>query len=257
MLRAIDLSRAGMLRQGQFLDATAHNIANAATPGFKAIRAALESGDIAPDAVTQPSQATGTATPALDARVHTSRLFTQGPVRDTGRLTDFAIIGDGFFAVRRADGTQAYTRNGSFRPDSRGRLTDAAGNLLQPPITIPQGAIALRIEGDGTITAVLPGGRTEQAGQLRLARFANPHGLLVGADGLFTATAASGTPQMSAPSQDGVGMIRSGALEEANTDIAAQMTTLVAAQRAYQLNTAAFRMADEMLRMAGQMGGNA
>jgi flagellar basal-body rod protein FlgG len=256
MLRSIDLSRAGMLRQGQYLDTTAHNVANASTPGFKAIRAALESGDVAPDAATPPDQAAGAATPSLGARVNTSRLFTQGSLRDTGRMTDFAIIGDGFFAVRTVDGAQAYSRNGAFSLDSRGRMTDTAGNLLQPPITVPQGTTGLRVGADGTVTATLSDGRTEEVGQLRLARFANPHGLLAGADGLFTATAASGAPLLRAPGENGAGVVRTGALEDANTDITEQMTNLVAAQRAYQLNTSAFRMADEMLRMANQMGSN-
>jgi flagellar basal-body rod protein FlgG len=257
MLRSIDLSRAGMLRQGQYLDATAHNLANTATPGFKAIRAALESGDVSPDANTAPDQATGTATPALSARLNVGRLFTQGSVRDTGRMTDLAITGDGFFTVRRPDGTEGYTRNGALTVDRRGRLADSAGNLLQPALTLPPGATGLRIGASGEVTATMPGGRTEPVGQLRLARFVNPQGLLAGPDGLFSATTASGAPQMAAPGGNGAGTVRSGALEDANSDITEQMTNLVAAQRAYQLNTSAFRMSDEMLRMANQMASNA
>lgn len=253
MLRSIDMSRAGMLRQQQYLDATAHNVANAGTPGFKAVRAALESGDVPP--AGDPAQATGTATPAFTARINIGRLFTQGALRDTGSQTDMAIDGDGFFALRRPDGSDAYTRNGSFQRGADGRLTDGAGNLLQPPVTVPQGA-AIRVAQDGAVTAVLPDGRSQQVGQLQLARFANSNGLVAGANGLFTATAASGPAQLTAPGQNGAGGVRNGVLEEANTDITEQMSNLVAAQRAYQLNTSAFRMSDEMLRMANQLQGN-
>ncbi len=253
MLRSIDVSRAGMLRQQQALDAGAHNIANANTPGFKAIRAALESGDVPS---TDPAEVTGTDTPGLQARLNIGRLFTPGPVRATGALTDMAIDGDGFFSVRRPDGATAYTRNGSFSPDAGGRLVDPTGNLLQPGITLPNGATALRIGGDGLVSATLPGGRTEVAGRIALARFTNPHGLTSTADGLYTATAASGAALVSAPGQNGAGDVRTGALEGANTDIADQMTSVMAAQRAFQLNTSAFRMADDMLRLAGGIGSN-
>jgi flagellar basal-body rod protein FlgG len=244
-----------MLRQGAYLDATAHNVANAATPGFRAVRAVLESGDIAP--ATGSDQATGTTTPGLSAKPVLQRLFTQGSVRDTGRMTDLAITGEGFFAVRRPDGSQAYTRNGAFTPDARGRLTDTAGNLVQPPITVPNGALELRITANGTVLALMQDGSSQEAGQLRLARFTNPHGLEAGADGLFTATAASGQAQLFAPGQNGAGNVRTGALEDANSDITDQMTSVLAAQRAFQLNSSAFRMADEMLRLATQMAGNA
>lgn len=254
MLRSIDMSRAGMLRQQQYLDATAHNVANAATPGFKAIRAALESGDVNP-AATDPAQATGTDVPTLTARVNLGRLFTQGSLRDTGMPTDMAIDGDGFFVVRGADGNDAYTRNGGFRPDAQGRLADAAGNLLQPGVTVPAGA-SVRVGADGTVTAALPDGSTRQVGQVRLAHFANPNGLLAGANGTFTATVASGAAQLATPGQNGAGTVRGGALEQSNADITEQMTSLVAAQRAYQLNTSAFRMSDEMLRMANSLNGN-
>jgi flagellar basal-body rod protein FlgG len=254
MLRSIDLSRAGMLRQGQVIDAVAHNIANANTPGFKAIRAALESGDVA--AAQDPENATGTDTPPLTARMQTGRVFTQGALHQTGAVGDMAITGEGFFIVRRQDGSAAYTRGGAFRPDAQGRLVDGSGNLLQPGITVPANTSELRIAPDGTVNAVVEGGRTRVAGQLRLARFTNPDGLEAAGDGLYIATDAAGLPQALVPGQNGIGNVTTGALEDANTDITEQMSSLVAAQRAYQLNTSAFRMADEMLKLSTALGGN-
>jgi flagellar basal-body rod protein FlgG len=251
MLRAIDLSRTAMLRHQQALDTTAHNIANAQTPGFKAVRAAMEGGEAPPvEASLTPG---GAGSPALPSSVPVSRLLLQGDVRDTGHPTDMAIVGEGFFVVRQPDGTEGYTRNGAFRPDAEGNLVDGAGRRLQPPITVPDGATGLHIARDGAVTAQVDG-QAQEIGRVQLARFTNPHGLLAGPDGVFTATAASGAAVTGAPGESGLGTIQGGALESANSDLTVQMTSMLAAQRAYQLNTSAFRMADEMLRIAGQVG---
>lgn len=252
MLRSIDLSRAAMMRLGQTLDTAAHNVANINTAGFKAMRVALESGDVAP---TTGDDATGTETPALTARLASARLQTQGDIQPTGSATDLAIEGEGLFIVRTRDG-EAYTRNGGFVPDAEGRLTDGNGNLLQPGITVPPGTTSLRIAPDGTVGAVLEGGRIVPAGQVRLARFANANGLAARQDGLLTATAASGPAQSGGPGQGGLGRVHAGALEGSNVEMAGQMAELAGAQRQYQLNTTAFRMADDMLRMAAQLAGN-
>ncbi len=252
MLRSIDISRAAMLRQGQFLDAAAHNAANISTAGFKAIRLALETGDVSP--VTGPD-GTDSGTPALTARLVSSRLMTQGDIEPSEGPMDMAIAGEGFFILRTPEG-EAYTRNGAFRPDAGGRLTDSQGNVLQPGVTVPPGVVAIHIGSDGTVNATLEGGRMAPAGQLRLARFANPNGLLAGRDGLLVATAASGPAQTGIPGQGGLGSVQTAALEGSNVELAEQMTELAGAQRQHQLNTSAFRMADEMLRLAAQLPGN-
>ena len=254
MLRPIDTSRAGMMRQQQQLDATAHNIANVGTAGFKALRVALESGDTPPPGEAARITA-DPGTPPLSARVPVSRLFTQGAVKPSESPTDMAIVGDGFFVVRQPNGTEGFTRNGSFRVDSGGALVDGVGLRVEPPVMVPYGAADLRVEVDGRITVQLAPGRREGIGEIRIARFENPAGLVSGADGVFTTTAASGPAQLSRPGENGAGTVRGGALEDANTDISEQMTNLLAAQRAYQMNTSAFRMADDMLRMAGQLSG--
>jgi flagellar basal-body rod protein FlgG len=253
MLRAIDLSRAAMLRQQQYMDVTAHNVANTGTTAFKVERVALESGENS--VAADPTLTTGTATPPLTSQVQVTRLFSQGPIRETGRATDLAIDGDGFFAVQTPAGNTAYTRNGSFQVDASSRLVDGNGNILQPAIMIPQGASNLQIARDGSVSVDLPNGTTVQAGQVQIARFTNPNGLVAGADGLLTATAASGLPQTSQPGQAGVGAVRQGALEGSNADIGDQLASLLLAQRAYQMNSSAFHMADEMLKTANQLQG--
>jgi flagellar basal-body rod protein FlgG len=252
MALPIDTARTAMLRQQRYLETVAHNISNVDTPGFKATYAALESGEL-PAPGNTSTAADGSGAP-LSAQLETNRRFSQGPIRDTGVPTDMAIDGDGFFVLQAADGTTSYTRNGSFRLDSSGRITDAAGRSLQPELVMPTGSGDLRVAPDGTVSAFVPGSAARQTlGRLQLATFPNANGLLEGADGSFSPTAASGRAQTAAPGQDLAGTVRSGALEGANTDVTEEMTNLLAAQRLYQLNTSAFRMADELQGMSDQL----
>lgn len=252
MALPIDTTRTGMLRQQQVLDTVAHNVANVDTPGFKATYAALESGELPPPA--DPNAPADDGGAPLSARIEINRRFTQGPIRDTGVPTDLAIDGDGFFAVQTAGGDTTYTRNGNFRLDASGRVVDAAGRILQPELTVPAGASDLRVAPDGAISAYVPASAARQTlGRMQLAVFPNPNGLLAGADGTYSPTAASGSAQLAVPGQSSAGAVRGGALEGANTDVTEQMTSLLAAQRLYQLNASAFRMADELQGMADQM----
>ena len=255
MLQSIDISRAGMMRQSSWLDATAGNVANASTPGFKVQQTELESGE---DSVAaQPALATGTPTPGLSGFVSLTKLFTQGPIQQTGRNTDLAVSGDGFFQVLNSDGTAGYTRNGAFTFDANGQLTNGNGQVLQPPIALPPGADAASVQvgKDGTVSIAAANGR-QNVGQIQLARFTNPNGLLAGANGVYVATAASGPALTGAAGSPGFGAIVPGALEGSNTDLAAQMAAMIAAERGYQINSSAFKIADEMLGVSSQMGGN-
>jgi flagellar basal-body rod protein FlgG len=253
MLQAIDISRSAMMRQATWLDATGSNIANVSTAGYKSQQTVLETGE---DTVAaQPALATGTPTPGLSGFVALTKLFTQGPIQATGRNTDLAIQGDGFFQVLNPDGTAGYTRNGALTFDANGQLTDGNSHVLQPPITLPAGADPSSVQVDrfGTVTIAGAGGR-QTVGQLQLARFTNPSGLLAGANGIYTATAASGPASTGAPGSAGFGAIVPGSLEGSNTDLATQMAALIAAERGYQINSSAFNVADQMLAISSQMG---
>jgi flagellar basal-body rod protein FlgG len=251
MLYAIDLSRAAMLRQQQYLDVSGQNIANLNTNGFRLQLANLTTGENSA-ASSDPSQATTSGTPPLTAGVYVSHLFTQGTIAGTGNPLDLAINGEGFFAVQLPDGTQGYTRNGAFQVDDQGRLSDGAGNLLQPPITVPQGATNLHIGSDGNVSAEV-NGAAQPLGQIQLAWFVNPNGLQDGANGILAPTATAGLPRFGAPGTGGFGSLRQGALEGANGDLPGQFASLMAAQRAYQMNTSAFSIADQMLHIASTL----
>ena len=180
--------------------------------------------------------------------VGTPRLMTQGTLTKTSGSLDIAIRGDGFFKIQLPDGTYAYTRDGSFQMDAQGRIVTAQGNVVQPAITIPQNSSGLTINAQGQVS-VIPQGQTTPTilGQITLTRFVNQAGLLSVGDNMYTETPASGTPQDGIPATDGAGDLQQGNLEQSNVDSVTEITNLIAAQRAYEMNSKVISAADQML----------
>ena len=144
--------------------------------------------------------------------VATSRLFQQGTILQTSNQLDVAVEGNGFLVVQQADGTPAYTRNGALRTDGDGRLVNAEGLPLDPPISIPPDAASVSISSNGTVSVMLPGqGTPSDVGQIQLANFVNPAGLQGIGHNLLTPTRASGEPQIGDPGADGRGTLLQGA----------------------------------------------
>ena len=180
--------------------------------------------------------------------VGTPRLMTQGTLTQTSGSLDLAIRGEGFFKIQLPDGTYAYTRDGSFQMDAQGRIVTAQGNVVQPAITIPQNAAGLTINAQGQVSVIPQGTSTPTIlGQLTLTRFINQAGLLSVGDNMYTETPASGTPQDGLPSTDGAGDLQQGNLEQSNVDSVTEITNLIAAQRAYEMNSKVISAADQML----------
>ena len=203
MIRSLWISKTGMEAQQTQLDTIAHNLANTATNGYKRGHAVFE--DLMYQNLRQSGANTSdqTALPTglqmgLGVRsVAMARNFTQGNLQQTGSKLDLAVRGSGFFQVQMPDGTNAYTRDGSFQRNATGQLVTSGGYVLQPGITIPANAEpeSLTVGTDGTVTVLLPGQTTPQSlGQLQLAGFINPAGLEPRGENLYTETAASGTP---------------------------------------------------------------
>ncbi|HEY1313571.1 MAG TPA: flagellar basal-body rod protein FlgG, partial [Steroidobacteraceae bacterium] len=181
--------------------------------------------------------------------VGTPRLMTQGTLAATGSTLDVAIRGDGFFKIQLPDGTYAYTRDGSFQMDATGRIVTAQGNVVQPTITIPQNSSGLTINAQGQVSVIPQGSTTPQTlGQFTLTRFINQAGLLSLGDNLYQETPASGTPLDGLPSTDGAGDLQQGNLEQSNVDSVTEITNLIAAQRAYEMNGKVITAADQMLQ---------
>jgi flagellar basal-body rod protein FlgG len=260
MFRSLHIAATGMSAQETLLEGVSNNIANVNTNGFKKER--VEFQDLLYQTVrgagTRTSESTRSPTGIqLGSGVRvvgTSRSFEQGNILMTDNPLDVAIEGDGFFVVQQPDGTQAYTRAGALQKDAQGQLVTLDGHLLDPPMIIPPDALSVTIGADGTVSATQSGDTAPvDIGQLTIATFVNPSGLAAMGKNLYTPTAASGDAQVGAPGSDGRGALLQGALERANVDVVEEMIGLIAAQRAYEVNTKVVTTADEMLRAATQM----
>jgi flagellar basal-body rod protein FlgG len=186
--------------------------------------------------------------------VGTPRIMTQGTMLPTGNTLDVAIRGEGFFKIQMPDGTFTYTRDGSFQMDAQGRIVTAGGNVVQPGINIPTNAQSITISPAGQVSALIPGSTTPSIlGQLVLTRFINKAGLQAIGDNLFVETPASGTPQDGVPATDGYGDLQQGNLEQANVEAVSEISDLIAAQRAYEMNGKVITAADQMLQSTSQL----
>jgi flagellar basal-body rod protein FlgG len=152
------------------------------------------------------------------------------------------------------DGTFAYTRDGSFMMDAQGRVVTAQGNPVQPTITIPQNSSQITINTQGQVTVIVPGSNTPTlVGQIGLTRFINKAGLNPIGDNLFTDTPASGTPQDGVANTDGFGDMQQSNLEQANVEVVTEISDLISAQRAYEMNAKVVSAADQMMQSTANM----
>ena len=256
MMRALYTAASGMIAQQYNIDTISNNLANVNTTGFRNNLAHFQ------DLIYQNMRAPGTPVGSsqipvgqdvgLGVKIGSSeKQFTQGVLAQTGNPLDIAIEGDGFFAVTLPDGTQAYTRDGSFKRDSNGSIVTADGYFLQPQITVPAAATQVSVGQDGTVTAQIPGQQQpQQLGQITLVRFSNAAGLSPQGQNVFTQTAASGAPAISAPGLNGTGSLQGGYLEQSNVSVVSEIVNLITAQRAFEANSKAVTTADQVLATA-------
>ena len=182
------------------------------------------------------------------------RINEQGVPQETSNDLDVAIQGKGYFTVQMPNGSEAYTRAGAFQLGPDGQIITQEGYTVSPGITVPEGSTKINITATGTVQAVLPGQTDPQTiGQLELATFINPNGLEAQGDNLFKETTASGNPLTAAPGEDGYGTLLQGYLENSNVDPVREITSLIVAQRSYEMNSKIIKAADEMLQAATQL----
>ena len=258
MLRALRTAALGMSAQQTGVDNTANNLANANTTGYK--RSSIVFHDLLYQNVQAHGEESGGAAPASMQMGHgataiaTVRNFAQGSLAETGNALDIAINGDGFFQVRKPDGTIAFTRDGTFALSADGEIVTQTGLPIEPDIAIPPEATDIHISQDGIVSARMQGEPEPiELGQLELARFANPGGLGSLGGNLFEQTSASGQPTIGLPGDDGLGMLGQGFLETANVDVVQEMVNLITAQRAYELNSKMVTTSEEMLQIANNV----
>ncbi len=258
MLRALRTAALGMSTQQTSVDNTANNLANANTTGFKRARVSFQ--DLLYQRVRAAGGEDGAAPPAALQLGHgamavaTVGTFTQGGFSETGNALDVAISGEGFFVVRMPDGSQSYTRDGTFTLSAEGGLVTPSGFAIEPGIEIPPDALEVQIQADGTVRARLPGeDEPTELGQIELARFQNPAGLRMMGGNLYARTEASGDPIQAPPGVDGLGTVQQGVLETSNVDVVQEMVELISSQRAYELNSKMVQAAEEMLQIANNV----
>lgn len=259
MTNALHIARSGLDALDQRMRVISNNLANVSTTGFKRDRASFvtmayqdpRTPGAASGGDTQFATGLGTGT---GVRVGgTERLHVQGPMTETGNALDLGIDGQGFFAVTLPDGTQAYSRDGSFKLSAQRELVTAGGLRLAPPITIPEGAETITIAPDGLVSVQVAGQAAPvEAGQISLNRFPNPAGLAPQGDNLYRETAGSGAPQAGPPGTDGMGVLRQGALEGSNVSTVQELVDMIETQRAYEVNAKIINAADEMARYVTQ-----
>src|SRR6478735_2937050 len=240
-MRALSIASTGMLAQQTNVEVIANNLANMNTTAFKQARA--EFTDLLYQNIQTPGSQTsdqGTYAPngvQLGAGVRTAavyRIMTQGDLKTTGNPYDVAIQGSGYFRIQQADGTDAYTRSGNFSLSPQGQLITQDGLVVQPGIAIPQ--------------------NTQTVGQLELTRFPNEAGLNAIGNNLLLETPASGSPQAGVPGSTGYGTVQQGYLETSNVNSVDEITALITAQRAYEMNSKVVSAADQMLQAAARLG---
>jgi len=260
-MKALGIAATGMLAQQMNVDVIANNIANANTTGFKSSRAAFQ--DLIYQTVRQEgtlTSAEGTSRPVginIGLGVQSAgvvRLNTQGGLAQTENQLDMAIDGRGFFVINRPDGSQAYSRSGAFQMSSTGQIVTLDGYELDPGINIPQNARSIAINQEGVVMAFIDNDPDPiELGQISITTFISEAGMKPIGNNLLEATAASGEAITALPGQPGVGIIRQGYLENSNVNVIQQITDLISAQRAYEMNSKAIETADQMLSTANQI----
>ena len=249
------VAKTGLEAQQTRMAVVAQNLANVNTTGYKRGRAIFE--DLLYQNVVQAGGLTSQQTEAPTGLnlgtgvrvVATDKQFTQGNVVNTNNAFDVAIQGRGFFEILLPDGTQAFTRDGTFQLSQQGTLVTSSGYELTPSVTIPVGAQSATIGVDGVVSVLLPGSPTPvQIGTIQLTDFINPSGLQARGENLFLETVASGPPQPGTPGLNGLGTLIQGALETSNVNVVEELVNMIETQRAYEMSSRAIASSDEMLQ---------
>ena len=260
MIRSLWIAKTGLEAQQTQMDVISNNLANVSTTGFKRSRAVFE--DLLYQTLRQPGAQSSQQTQVPSGLqigtgvrpTATERIHTQGNLQQTSNQLDVAIQGDGFFQVLMPDGTTAYTRDGSFMRDNQGQIVTANGFVVQPAITIPANATSVTIGQDGVVTITQSGvAAPVQVGSMQLATFINASGLQSMGQNLYLESAASGTPSTNVPGTNGAGSLSQGYVETSNVNVVEELVNMIQTQRAYEINSKAITVSDQMLQKISQM----
>ncbi|MEM9809908.1 MAG: flagellar basal-body rod protein FlgG [Pseudomonadota bacterium] len=260
-MRILEIAATGMMAQQTNVEVISNNIANINTTAFKRGRAEFS------DLIYQNQQRQGTFSSDAGTIVPVgvqiglgvkpaavARITQQGSLQQTGNRLDLALQGRGFFVIRMPDGTQSYTRTGTFQLSPEGAIVTPEGFELEPAIALPQNVTDIEVNRSGEVFALTPDQDQPQlVGRITLATFINEAGLDAQGDNMFLETLASGQPFIGLPDVEGVGLIRQGYVENSNVNVVEEVTDLISAQRAYEMNAKVIETADEMAQRIANM----
>ncbi|MCB1531630.1 MAG: flagellar basal-body rod protein FlgG [Alphaproteobacteria bacterium] len=261
MTRSLDIGATGLLAQQLNVDVISQNIANMTTTGYKRQRAAFQ--DLMYQNIDRPGSTSSDAQTTVPAGLQLGlgvragsvyREHAQGAVQITENPLDIAILGQGYFQIQLPSGETAYTRDGTFQVNENGEMVTVQGYILDPNITIPQDAVSIDINQSGEVLVSIAGQTaTQNVGQIQTANFINDAGLEAIGQNLYLETDASGAPVTGIPGQNEFGPLRQSALEKSNVNVVEEITDLITAQRAYELNSNVISTSDEMLQTLSQL----
>jgi flagellar basal-body rod protein FlgG len=262
-MRSLNIAATGMLAQQTNVEVISNNIANMNTTAYT--RRRPEFSDLLYQnlrRVGAQSSDAGTIVPTgvqLGLGVKTTavyRITEQGSVQNTDNTLDLAVQGKGYFQIKLPNGDTAYTRDGSFQLSADGKIVTHEGYSVQPEISIPSGTVGITVDATGQVIIKLDGQvQTQVKGQLTLATFPNEAGLEARGDNLYLETPASGQPVVNPPGKagTGTGTVLQGYLETSNVNVVSEVTNLISAQRAYEMNSKVIQASDEMLSTINQL----
>jgi flagellar basal-body rod protein FlgG len=259
MNSALWVSKTGLAAQDMRMTTISNNLANVSTAGFKKDRVVFE--DLFYQVQRQPgaqadelNQVPSGIQVGTGVRINgTQKIFTEGSFEKSDNPLDIAIAGQGFFQIENPDGEILYSRSGQFQPNSDSLIVNANGLPLLQNIAIPENAMSVTIGRDGTVTAVVAGEADPvELGQILTVNFVNPAGLEALGGNLFRATVASGEAVEGVPGEDSLGALQQYTIEGSNVSVVDEMVSMIAVQRAYEMNAKVVSAADEMLRFINQ-----
>jgi len=260
-MRSLDIGATGMLAQQMNVDVISNNIANMTTTGYK--RQRVDFKDLIYQNINKPgtqSSDINTILPSglqlgLGVRVGAVyRIHEQGALQMTENPLDLALTGNGFFQIGLPNGETSYTRSGVFQVNQDGEIVTSQGFRLEPNIVVPNNAISIEINQSGQVMAEIAGQvALQNLGQIQLASFVNPTGLEAIGDNLFVESEASGAPAIGNPGNQNFATVRQGALESSNVNVVEEITQMITAQRAYEMNSNVISTSDEMLQVVSNM----
>ncbi len=254
-MRSLDIGATGMLAQQRNVEVISNNLANMNTTAYQRRRTEFH------DLIYQDLRRVGTTSSDAGTIVPSGvqlglgvklaavyRIHEQGNLAATDNTFDLAIQGDGFFQITLPSGDAAFSRDGTFQLDANGQVVTHDGYTLNPGITIPTNAVDVTINNSGEVLVKIQGTvALSNVGQIQLATFANEAGLQAEGGNLYTETPASGSPSTGNPGVDGFGSILQGFLETSNVNAVEEISNLISAQRAYEMNSKVIQTSDEML----------